>query len=209
MIDLEQDTTRAVELCSAGEERLASAAAALGDDEMRAPSLLPGWTRGHVLTHLARNADGHARRVEGALRGESLGKYAGGADQRRGDIDVGAERPADEIVAGLRSSQARLRSLFETAEAKGWPHGHLRGGESYPVTACPAHRLREVEMHHVDLGLSYTVADWPQAYVAWDTSSLLLTVHERLASPEHRRTFMAWLAGRGPIDPQWRLDPWG
>ncbi len=64
-------------------------------------------------------------------------------------------------------------------------------------------------MHHVDLGVSYTVADWPPEYVAWDTASLLPTVHERLASPEQRRTFMAWLAGRGPVDPRWRLDPWG
>lgn len=209
MIDLEQDTTRAVELCLAAEERLASATVALRDGDVRAPSLLPGWTRGHVLTHLARNADGHARRVEGALRGESLGKYAGGAEQRRAEIEAGVGRPVGQILTDLRSSQDHLRSLVETAAAKGWPHGHLRGGESYPVTSCPAHRLREVEMHHVDLGLSYTPADWPQEYVAWDTISLLPTVHDRLASPEQRRTFMAWLAGRGPVDPQWRLDPWG
>ena len=29
----------------------------LTDDQAREPSLLPGWSRGHVLTHLARNAD--------------------------------------------------------------------------------------------------------------------------------------------------------
>jgi maleylpyruvate isomerase len=30
--------------------------------DVRAPSLLPGWTRGHVLSHIARNADGITRR---------------------------------------------------------------------------------------------------------------------------------------------------
>jgi maleylpyruvate isomerase len=38
--------------------RLLATAAALTDAQAREPSLLPGWTRGHVLTHIARNADG-------------------------------------------------------------------------------------------------------------------------------------------------------
>lgn len=208
MTDLERDPARAVELCLAAEDRLANTAATLGDSDVRAPSLLPGWPRGHVLTHLARNADGQARRVEGALRGEGLGKYAGGAEQRRDDIEAGAGRSAREIVADLLTSQAGLRALFEEAGADGWPHGHLTGGESYPVTACPARRLREVEMHHIDLGLSYTAADWPEHYVTWDTASLLPTVPARLPA-EDRRAFLAWLSGRGPIDPAWHLEPWG
>lgn len=208
MTDLERDPARAVELCLAAEDRLANTAATLDDSDVRAPSLLPGWSRSHVLTHLARNADGQARRVEGALRGEGLGKYAGGAEQRRDDIEEGAGRSAREIVADLLTSQAGLRALFEEAEADGWPHGHLTGSESYPVTACPARRLREVEMHHIDLGLSYTAADWPEDYVTWDSGSLLPTVPARLPA-EDRRAFLAWLSGRGPIDPAWHLEPWG
>lgn len=208
MIDLAQDPTRAIELCRAAEERLAATVADLDDDDLRAPSRLPDWSVGHVLTHLASNADGHARRVEGALRGEGLGKYAGGAQQRRDEIEGGAHRPAVEVLAGLRASRARLLELFETADAAGWPHGELLGGEAYPVTACPAHRLREVEMHHVDLGLSYTVADWSQDYVDWDLRVLLATLPDRL-SPQDRQTFLAWAAGRDPVDQAWTLSPWG
>ena len=29
----------------------------MGDDAFAAPSALPGWSRAHVLTHVARNAD--------------------------------------------------------------------------------------------------------------------------------------------------------
>ena len=36
--------------------RLLATAGSL-DADPSAPSLLPGWTRGHVLTHVARNAD--------------------------------------------------------------------------------------------------------------------------------------------------------
>ncbi|WP_068264989.1 maleylpyruvate isomerase family mycothiol-dependent enzyme [Janibacter limosus] len=208
MIDLSQDPARALSLCRAAEARLAVTAAALADEDLRAPSLLPGWSVGHVLTHLASNADGHARRVEGALRGESLGKYAGGAQQRRDEIEGGAHRPAVEVLADLRSSQARLLELFETADAAGWPHGDLLGGEAYPVTACPAHRLREVEMHHVDLGLSYRAADWPQDYVDWDVRVLLTTLPERL-SEQDQRSLMAWVAGRGSVDPGWDAGAWG
>src|SRR6266567_8535421 len=39
-------------------DRLLATAAGLTDRQAREPSLLPGWSRGHVLVHLARNADG-------------------------------------------------------------------------------------------------------------------------------------------------------
>ena len=38
------------------DERLLATAREL---DIAAPSLLPGWTRGHVITHIARNADGY------------------------------------------------------------------------------------------------------------------------------------------------------
>ena len=63
-------------------------------------------------------------------------------------------------------------------------------------------------MHHVDLGLGYTSSDWPEEYVAWDLQTLLAGVPGRLASSDDRRTFMAWLSGRGPLDPETKLAPW-
>src|ERR1022692_5071277 len=42
----------------AATDRLLAAADLLTDPGVREPSLLPGWTRGHVLSHPARNADG-------------------------------------------------------------------------------------------------------------------------------------------------------
>ena len=42
--------------------RLLATARTLDDDAVRAPSPLPGWTRGHVLTHVARNADSRSWR---------------------------------------------------------------------------------------------------------------------------------------------------
>ena len=63
------------------------------DDSCRAPSPLPGWTRGHVLAHWARNADGQTRRVQAAMRGEVTAQYPGGDAQRQADIETGAAAP--------------------------------------------------------------------------------------------------------------------
>lgn len=207
-MNLENNPERASQLCAEAQARLMSRVAGLTDQEARTPSLLPGWSIGHVLTHLARNADAHARRLAAAIRGEDVPKYASGADQRSGEIEDGAGRSAKEILADLDSSCSHLEQVFATCSAAGWPNGHFLGGGDYGAAGCPAHRLREVEMHHVDLGRGYTPADWPDEYVAWDLTVLLDTVPERLGSGEDRRRLMAWLAGRGPLNITPTLGPW-
>ena len=42
---------------------------------MAGPSLLPGWSRGHVLTHLARNADGAVNLLTWARTGVETPQY--------------------------------------------------------------------------------------------------------------------------------------
>lgn len=207
-MNLENNPKRASQLCSEAQARLMNRAESLTEHEVLSSSRLPGWTIGHVLTHLARNADAHARRLIGALNGQDVPKYASGEEQRRREIEDGAERSADEIIADLCSSMSRLEEVFDLSDAAGWPNGHFLGGGHYGASGCPAHRLREVEMHHVDLGLSYTPLDWPDEYVDWDLPVLLSTAPERIGSSAERRSFMAWLAGRGPLDGETTLAPW-
>lgn len=204
---LDGNPQRAAELCREAHERLLRGVEKLTDTDVRAASLLPGWTVGHVLTHVARNADSHARRITGALNGLDVPKYLGGSEQREAEIEAGAGRPSGELIADLEASESRLEQVFDRYAAAGWPNGHFLGGSDYRAVACPAHRLREIEIHHVDLGLGYTPADWPEEYVAWDLQTLLERAAERLASDD-RRKFMAWLSGRGPLDPETRLAPW-
>ncbi len=122
-------------------------------------------------------------------------------------IEDGAGRSANELIAELDTSMSRLEEVFARCAVAGWPNGHFLGGGLYGAAGCPAHRLREVEMHHVDLGLGYTPLDWPDEYVAWDLPVLLATVPERLGSSGDRRWFMAWLAGRGPLEASTTLTP--
>lgn len=207
-VDLESNPELASRLCREAHGRLIRRVAQLTDDDVQSPSRLPAWTVGHVLTHLARNADAHGRRLSGALRGDDVPKYASGEQQRSTEIEDGATRSAGEIITDLQTSMDRLEEIFTQSTAAGWPNGHFLGGGHYGVAGCPAHRVREVEMHHVDLGLGYTPLDWPDEYVAWDLPQLLATAPERLGSSSSRRLFMAWLAGRGPLDSETTLNPW-
>lgn len=125
------------------------------------------------VTNLTDNADAHARRLSGALHGEDVPKYTS-------EIEAGACRSSVEIIADLEASQSHLEEVFARCADAGWPNGHFLGGGHHGVASCPAHRLREVEMHHVDLGLGYTAMDWPDEYVAWDLPELLATAPERI-----------------------------
>ena len=83
----------------------------LGAVDPGTPSLLPGWSVGHVLTHLARNADSHLRMLAGEPQ------YPGGAEQREADIAVGAGRPWAELLADLRAAHERLDAAWSAVVA--------------------------------------------------------------------------------------------
>ena len=79
----------------------------LDDTTARRPSRLPAWTVGHVLTHIARNGDSLAWRLEGSARGEVVDQYPGGAPARAEAIEAGAGRPAAELLADIAASHRR------------------------------------------------------------------------------------------------------
>jgi maleylpyruvate isomerase len=205
---LDEDPSAAIELCRAAHARLLTTVATITEEQVGSPSLLPGWTIGHVVAHLARNADGHTRRLEAALRGEDVLRYPGGSAQRSADISEGAERPPAELVEDLRASQVRLELAWDKNVAANWPHPQFRGNDEWPASASPMRRLREVEMHHVDLGLGYAPSDWSPEYVAWELPMLLASVPDRVQRPEDSIDLVVWLAGRGPFPSDIKLDPW-
>src|ERR1700733_15569183 len=84
-------------------QRLLDTARALAEPALRAPSLLPGWTRAHVLAHLARNADAMRNVLVGAGAGEERPAYDS-QDARDDDIERGASQTAKELMADLADS---------------------------------------------------------------------------------------------------------
>jgi maleylpyruvate isomerase len=202
-------TRNAIEMCLASHQRLINTVSHLDDDVVRRPSVLPGWSVAHVLTHIARNADGHVHRLEGALRGEDVPRYPGGSAQRNADIEEGARRGFEELLDDVTSSAVRLQETWRRCEADNWPNAHLMAGEKWRITESPLRRLREVEIHHADLGLDdYTAQDWPEAYVQWELTATLPGVPERLDDEDKSRVFLNWLIGRGDLPPGFRLADW-
>jgi maleylpyruvate isomerase len=146
------------------------AAEGWSDADARAASLLPGWSRGHVLTHLARNADAVAHTVAGALRGEHLPRYPHGVEGRNADIEAGAGRPLRELLDDVGTSAANLDGLLaRAADAGAWDVLC----DEWTIGAYVTARWREVEIHRLDLRGSYRADQWPAAFVSSALPTLL------------------------------------
>ncbi len=189
-----------VEGCLAAQQALDADLEGLDDAGARRPSLLPGWSIGHVLTHIARNADSVVWRLEGAALGELRDQYPGGLEQRHDEIEAGATRSADELRADVRTTSAAVaRVMAELPEGAWDAASRTARGVVEPSRDAVFSRWREVVVHHGDLGLA--PVPLPAALVeAWLAREL-----PRLGERADPAGLLAWVIGRGAA-PQ--LAPW-
>jgi maleylpyruvate isomerase len=186
--------------CVAAHAALLADLDGLTDVRAYGPSLLPDWSVGHVLTHVARNADSVVRRLEGAARGELLDQYAGGLEERRAHIEEGAGRRAGELVADVSQSSSAVERVMASLPDAAWdaPSRTSRGVVETSRDVIFS-RWREVVVHHGDLGL--TPVPLPSALVdAWLPRELPL-----LAARADAIELLTWVIGRGPAP---TLAPW-
>jgi maleylpyruvate isomerase len=151
-------------------ERVLTDVRALGDPDLRAPSALPDWSRGHVVAHLARNADGLANLLRSARTGDRRPMYAS-QEQRNTDIEDGARRSAAELTADLVESHRAFAA--EADRLTDWTATVFRTLDSpgFSVGMVPLLRLGELEIHHTDLDVGYGFDRWPTAWAAAYLSS--------------------------------------
>jgi maleylpyruvate isomerase len=145
---------------------LLQTAAGISDEQARAASLLPGWSRGHVLTHLARNADSLRNLLIWARTGVETPQYPSPEAREQG-VAAGAGKPAAELLADLGTSAAALAAEAKSLADADW-QADVRGlrGAPHPAWYTMWRRLSEVEIHHVDLDAGYGPADWPEQFAA-------------------------------------------
>jgi maleylpyruvate isomerase len=205
-----------IEAVAAANRRLGERIRNLSDDDVRRASLLPDWTVGHVLTHLARNADSHVRRAEAAVAGVVVDQYPGGYEARAAEIEAGASRPAPEIVDDVAQSAGALdRRWRETPEAAWSAVSVDVGGRERELRELPARRWQEVEVHLVDLDIGMTYRDWPDDFVSvWlprtrDQIRRRLEPDAPLPHLDDPREELAWLYGRLSRDDLPPLPAWG
>lgn len=192
----------------AAQRRLLDDIAGLTDEQARSASLLPNWTVGHVLTHIARNGDAFVRMMGAAIDGQSVTQYEGGHEGRAAGIEQGAARSAAELLADVAASADGVADIFGRMTSQAWQgHGLNAAGQHWPCEAMPWARWREVTVHHVDLGLGYTPADWPDDYVSRELAISLRLLPERLDGTGQRQV-LGWLLGRNPQPSGVELAAW-
>ena len=138
------------------------------DEQWRAPSRLPDWTRGHVATHIARHADAIVRLVQWALTGKRLDMYPS-PEHRANEIEAGAERSGLDLQIDMDTSAGRLTSAFDELDGvEAWDAGvEMSRGVKVPARLLPLARLLEVVIHHVDLDIGYEITDIDTQTAEW------------------------------------------
>lgn len=188
----------AIELARSAHAVLAARLGAMGERgaDPAAPSLLPGWSVGHVVTHIARNADGLRRLLEGAERGETADMYPGGAPARNAAIDAGASRDWADLLTDVRATAAELESRFDR-QVRWDGSGRGSAGQTFLAVDVPFIRCREVFVHLADLGdAGFTAQDWPEHYVEQELAGLSRRWRERHGDER----LPAAVADRSPLD---------
>jgi maleylpyruvate isomerase len=170
----------------------------MGDDAFPAPSALPGWSRAHVLTHVARNADGLINLLMWARTGVPTPAYASD-EARDAAIETGAKRPAAEIRADVVDSSDRLADVVRQMPKSAWSARVTnRQGREIPATEIPWARAREMWIHAVDLDVGASFADLPAPMVVELLADVTQTMGEKPDCPGLRLVApdgSAWLVG--------------
>lgn len=212
-----------------GHHRLLDLVSELETTDFREPSRLPGWTRGHVIAHLAHNAQELGRVSSAGARGELVDLYPDG------DRDEAIERDAQQDAIGLvqlmATAQAGLEIAWDSLADDDWAKPvRFRDGTITDLVLC---RWRENEIHTVDLALSYTEQDWTPELCTHAIDFLLprLDAASVVVAPDDLdrswkvgssattiggscRSIACWLAGREPAraptcdGPLPALGPW-
>lgn len=176
-------TGRAIDLLAAADKALAATMAKLTQDNVTAPSLCEGWSRAHVLAHLARNADALQHLVLWAAMGREHPAYAS-AEQRNQDIEEGAQQPLSRLRADVIASSSAFASRVEVLRGRtDLQPVRIGTGPTVPGDRVPWMRLREVTYHHVDLDAGFTFADVPPEVVRTGLYEAIDRLNARPGSP--------------------------
>jgi maleylpyruvate isomerase len=184
----------------------------LPDDALAAPSLVPGWTRAHVIAHVGYSARALARLVEWARTGVEMSMYES-VEARAAEIALGATLPPRALRNLFHHAEVHLNVEWRDLTDVGWDAVVPgRQGAPFPIRETPWARAREIWIHAVDLDNGGSFLDLPpdlldrlltELAAEADAGVTLVVSDRRLRigdGPEVRGTaadLARWLAGRG------------
>lgn len=128
------------------------------------PSGLPGWTRADLVAHLAGNADGLINLCDWAATGIETPMYPT-PENRASEIDRRAALPwpalVQDVGTGAAALTARLTTLHEPIMVR---TVRLGSGAAVDSADLASIRIREIEIHRVDLAAEYQPVDWTEPF---------------------------------------------
>lgn len=166
-------------------QRLLGTARVIAEPDLRQPSLLPGWTRAHILAHLARGADAVRNLLVGIRSGQDRPAYAS-SEAREAGIERGAGQNAKDLSADVAGSAMALRTVARQLLDQAWSQPvRILGSDPFPAAQLLTRRLVEVELHHCDLAAGYSPAGWPATFASLELGEPMRTQRqERLSRPQ-------------------------
>lgn len=182
-----------IDACRTSHRLLLDSLAPLTDVDFRAPSLLPRYSRGHVVTHITNKAEAHVRLFDGAAADEMRQVHPEGYDPDRA-ADLGAGRSGAELRSELAQCFERLEATWDALDDALWARQGLMAAGLRTMAEIVAHHLRNVEVHHVDLDIGHRPSDWPSILVEGELPKRLRSLPDRAGHAE----LLAWLLGRTP-----------
>lgn len=181
--------------------------------DLTAPSLLPGWSRAHVVGHLVGNARSHIRMLRASHDEAVVDQYPDGPEGRQREIQELAADPGQAVTELHRSADELADVWRSTSDWTGL--ARPLDGQPIPVARLAWARWREVEVHAVDLAGDYRPEAWPAPFLARLLEELRgrpdLPPLDGITGPDP--ALAAWLSGRSrgeglhgdlPELPAWR-----
>ncbi|KDN73104.1 hypothetical protein DF19_06120 [Streptomyces olindensis] len=166
---------------SEGHEYFLSCLKQVDDARLEGPSLLPGWTGKHLLSHVGHNARALARLAHWAATGEPTPMYPD-ASARAEEIELGATWPAVQLRDFVVEEQNGLVSALGNITESGWQAPVVTAqGRTVPAGTIPWLRSREVWIHACDLPSGGNFADFPDDF----TEALIDDVLTRRRTAQH------------------------
>jgi maleylpyruvate isomerase len=179
-----------------GTKLFLDATGGLSDAAYAEPSLLPGWTRQHLVAHVAANGDALGNLVHWAATGDRTPMYAT-SEERAAGIERGPRMSAAGLGSWLRGSTAELTEAMHRLREEQWAAEVVTAqGRTVPATEIAWLRAREVCVHTVDLGTGVTFADLPDEFLSALCADVLVKrgAVPTVMGPLDQRA--AWLTGR-------------
>lgn len=138
----------------------------LSDAQFAKPSALPGWSRAHLVAHLAANAAALRNLARWAATGIETPMYSSTGERADG-IEQGAALPPSALRTWSAQEAVALDRDLRRLSARQWTNPvRTAQGRKVPATEIPWLRAREVMVHTVDLATGTTFADLPTDFLA-------------------------------------------